>query len=580
MKKIFTLAVAIATICSASAELPKAFYVKSGDTYSKYNFGVAGSMKFQDNGNKLQVTGYDELIDLSKVDWISFNAPTDMGLTPSEQKQKMIEIGEEVNKRINLNDYAEILRMADRYLNHCCMSYPEEWEDLYDDDDDVSLPSNRQCLAAGISHAMQSVRRIAKGDMAASRALKKDGLFIYRLADLNGIYRVQDEDNDAISWNKNDYPDLYWKKIADADHFELRFSAVDGGTYYMIVNHSSEYVEWEEKDGIVQIPATIEIVWKKNEQTLSKAEIKLTPNQTARTLDMTLAYTAGELKVNNKMHVTNYKIADTVTVDLKGERLVTSNATINGNNLTDYDSVKDDFEAMDGKYDDDGWTDGDDGEALLRHFRNATADADILGKLQLHGKIAKIDTWYKKLNDGDEDQADSQYDPFKDNYDPDKNSITYCHDDKDEILRQADFLGRYSDLYFTYDGKPEMQGYLTYGCEEDSYEYETDGYYKQVRLDSKPSQLGDADSGMVTINGKEEYVYFNEYYNCWTYETYVHLEIPATVFNIYYDLMPYLTFPDGTSYLFDENEFFNEKSFGLLIDDYNVIIDTYESIVK
>lgn len=588
MKKTALLSIAALTLAaSASAQLPKALYVKSGDTYSKYNFGVAGNMNFKDNGTKLQIPGYGETIDLTKTDWISFDAPiNETGLTPSQQKQKMIDIGEEVNKRINLNDNAELIKMADRYLNNVCIQYPEEWEDLYWEDDEEDDDYRRSCVMASRLRSMvKAMASIAKGNVGAARVLKKDGVYIYRMDDFNGIYRIYDEDTDAISWDKEDHHHLYWKKIADADNLELRFSATDGGTYYVVLDHSGSFIDWEEKDAIARIPASITLTLKKDEKELAKAEISLRPDTSARTFDLDLDFTANTIAVNNTLHLDNSKMTDEVTVDIKGERVITATSDVVGWNLTDYDSIKEDIESMEGDeyYDEENghwyWVDGDEG-ALLRHLRNATAKVDVLGMLQVQGRTAKLDTWYDNLAEKDDDD-DYYWDPFDDDgYDADKNCFYRYYGDKDFIASQADFLSRYSDLYFTYDGKPGMQGFITYGVHEDLDEWEQSGRYIYVKMDGEP-QDNYGDYGYYTDpEGNTHWCYYFDWLDVWAYEKYEEFDIPATVFEYDYELMPYLTFPDGTSYEFDENEFFNEKSFSLLIDDYDVIVDTYESIVK
>ena len=45
----------------------------------------------------------------------------------------------------------------------------------------------------------------------------------------------------------------------------------------------------------------------------------------------------------------------------------------------------------------------------------------------------------------------------------------------------------------------------------------------------------------------------------------------------WYEYSPSLVFPDLTSFTFED--FFDEESFKVTIDDYNSIVDTYESIV-
>lgn len=86
MKKTFLTILAAMSVIGVSA-LPKAVYVKQGDTYTKYNFGVAGDLRFSNVGKTLTITGYSETIDLDKIDYITFTAPVQQSLTPSEHKK-------------------------------------------------------------------------------------------------------------------------------------------------------------------------------------------------------------------------------------------------------------------------------------------------------------------------------------------------------------------------------------------------------------------------------------------------------------------------------------------------------------
>ena len=107
MKKVLLILVALFTVVSAMA-FPKAIYVKKGDEVKKFNFGVAEDLVFSNDGRTLTITGYDEDIKLDEIDYISFSAPVDgTAITPNAQKDKLIQIGEELNSIVNLNDLAE-----------------------------------------------------------------------------------------------------------------------------------------------------------------------------------------------------------------------------------------------------------------------------------------------------------------------------------------------------------------------------------------------------------------------------------------------------------------------------------------
>lgn len=563
---------ALAFASSAQAGLPRALYVKSGDSYAKYNFGVADELQFGNNGNSLFISGYNQVIDLTKVDWISFDAPVDeTALTPEKQKQRMIEIGEAVNSRINLYDNAELLRMVDRYSNVCCMSYPDEWADLYSDNDP-------RAVTCRVGNILRSMKAVASGNVGAVRTIRKDGLYIYNLDDLNGIYRIVEEESGNISWNKYADPDLIWKKIGDADNLELRFSAVDGGTYSVVMDHSDKYVDWQEKDGTVRIPENITITSRKGNQILCQSDIKLKADPSARTLSIGVDCVANKIKASTVMNLDNDRITDDAWVWLNDERVFTANTVVNGRNLTDYDSMKADIES--GHEDRWGYWESDATKNMMHnHLTNATCSVDVLGQLQVYGRVANVSQWYDNLMEEDDDYYDiDNWVPEDDDYNADKNCVYRYEGDQKLCSRRADFLNRFSDVYFCYDNTHSMQGYLTFGVSEDVDQWETYSISRWIKMDGKPDEFYDC-QGYVTISGESYFCQYSKKLGSWYYCKDEFLDMPATVIETWYGTAPFITFADGTSYDFEEELFFNESNFNLLIDDYNVILDTYDKIV-
>ena len=115
MKK-FLLSIAALAITASAVAFPKALYVKKGDTFTKYNFGVAGDLQFSDNGRTLTITGYNEAINLDNIDYITFTAPTSsVSLTPDAQKDKLLAIGREATAMIDLNKNAGVLNLFHQF---------------------------------------------------------------------------------------------------------------------------------------------------------------------------------------------------------------------------------------------------------------------------------------------------------------------------------------------------------------------------------------------------------------------------------------------------------------------------------
>ena len=104
MKKLILTLIACVTASVAMA-FPKAFYIKQGDTYYRYSFAVAGELEFRDGGQTLVIPGYNTVVNLNDAE-VSFSAPIQSTLTPSENKQKLIDVASEANSMFNLMDNA------------------------------------------------------------------------------------------------------------------------------------------------------------------------------------------------------------------------------------------------------------------------------------------------------------------------------------------------------------------------------------------------------------------------------------------------------------------------------------------
>ncbi|MDE6040041.1 MAG: hypothetical protein K2F99_00545, partial [Muribaculaceae bacterium] len=219
----------------------------------------------------------------------------------------------------------------------------------------------------------------------------------------------------------------------------------------------------------------------------------------------------------------------------------------------------------------------------------------VLNQLQVKGRVFNFDKLYQQMS------KDSWYD---NNFETPEGSVWTRYklinwDKKSGIMTVAlnnskveesiaQHLNNYSDVQFFYDGTPTIQGFMGWEVNEDPYEY--DNYI-------------DENYGYVVVNGYVVSVYKGTRYEYdettgepieiaipWGYDIYdeenskeVHIEVdgkdviqPALIRELEYVTMPLLTFPDLTTYAFED--YFTEMSFKKLVDDYNTIIATYKNI--
>ena len=569
MKKILLTLIAATAVTAAQAQ-PKAFYVKKGDEITKYNFGVAEDLLFGDNGTKLSVRGYGETIDLNAIDYISFSAPLGTAITPSEQKQKLVDIGSEAYSMIDVNDHADIMKM-------CHDFFDGEWDDKtyqytpapveYDID-----PSYYRVHGESVK-AMRAAGSIVKGDVAAVRVLKAKVVNLYKMEDYYGIYTA-------------DKATEKWVKTA-ADHFEMRFTGRDGSTYAVSLKGSDDYTTWNTVDFNGQFPRTVNITFSKNAQELATARLTTTLVQST-SIDMALDFEAKGYVVRNELKVVDNGITDNVKVTVGGKQYATSTSKVSGRNLVNYDVLYDAFEATDGHYDEEGrWVDGD-ASRRVACFDRGEATADVLGKLQLKGRFAAPSRLNAILSDGYEKY--NIYD--KDGYttwcygkvlSSDGNSIHVCEEPTDKYERTAAYLNDYTDAGFYYDGDKALQGY---------FGYETgDEIEDRWVNDSEYDGYAIVDGRLLSIYREGEYdpATGSWIWGPWGYKLYgesgdpIFVAVddskvlhPGAIYMHYYNVEPMLLFPDRTSFAMDT--FFDNTSFAKLVDDYNEIIDTYLSI--
>lgn len=579
MRKIVFGLLAAAAVCNA-AELPKAYYVKKGDDVTKYSFGVAGNLQFSDNGRKLHMEGYGETINLDEIDYISFTAPFTTSLTPNEQKERLVKIGQEVYDLVNLHDYSDILNAVHAFFD----GYYDQNENYHAAPVEYWIdPAYYEVHGEGKA-IIKAIRQAVAGNASALRVLKAKTVDLYRMEDYFGIYTA----NPATE---------KWEKTP-ADHFEIRFNGLKGENFILKLTASEEFTTWNTCDFNGQFPKVVNISFSNGNTELCTARLNTTLVQDT-SIDIDLHFEANKLIADDVMKVTDTLITDNVKVVIDGKEVVNNTSEVKGKNLVNYDVIYDAVEAADGIYDEetDEWIEGD-ASKLMALFTRGNAYADVIGKLQLNFKMfnpsrlyddMRDSGWYDTMTIGDATTGDCYGKILSNN----GNTIHVADNDYDIADKVVTSLNSYTDANFRYDHDPKVQGYLGFDIKEGIWDNEQ---YYGYGNEPKWNGYTIIDNFLYRVTrdvwqeydeSKGDYVYRTGPWKIYAWNETTGEDASITVENddvIFPEMVyeheympdPLLIFPDQTSFRFED--FFDEDSFSKLIDDYNEIIDTYLSI--
>ena len=508
MKKFLLTIIACIAVLAAQA-FPKALYVVKGGQLYKYNFGVAADLNFFDNGTKLRVSGYNEVIELDKVDYISFSAPKVSTLTPSEQKQKMVDIADKFYRKFNIRDYEEAIFMCDHFVRKY---------NIYSFDADRYFNLHSGSSYSPMHKYMTAVGKLAKGNIGYAPATRA-AAELWQASDFYGVFVPDQSSHD-------------WTKASPADYLELRFPAPDGSTYSVKAVPSAQYTDWTEVDFIGRVPRTITVTGSKGDRVLFTTTIENIINDQKKAIETIVKTTVNNLEVRVSNTITDTTITELTTVEVKGETVCTVSANVYGRDFTNYEKWKADFDNMTDEYYDPVtgyWMDGDDFacDVMAPRVFYGKSEVDLIGELQVKGRVSQLKKLVDVLNE-------DSYIGTQEEWDYNKNECRVWDDDPAVVERQAQYLNTYADVAFYYDHTTALQGYFSWDVDvDDDYSYYSDGYWDYAKDD-------------------------------W-------VEYGHTRIYVYHEIMPLLTFPDLTTFAVED--FFNETDFNLLVNDYDRLLD-------
>ena len=545
MKRLAFLVLTVLSLVPVWAAGPRAIYVKESDGYHKYSFGVAGDLKFSEDGKTLYVSGYDTGIKLANVEHISFDMPVGGQMSSTEHKDRILQIGDELYPKINVNDAADVLGFMAEYTN---LSFCDQDEifadfkanhpDLFDDDEeyDYRAPLNKLINAMG---------DMAKGNFAAVRAMGSVYTDLFTKNDLTGVFEA-------------DVNQRKWTKISDANYFELRFKGpAMGKNYTFRIEASEDYTQWAESiklkdyDGSIltynvtgRVPRHISCVTKMQNTVIFNTDIDFELNQENKSLDMTLAADFANIKVDNVLAIRNTSANDDLTVAIKGEKVITNTVRLKGSELLNMQGWADDMQGVLDEYEYENY--GEyyytvDGRSVVRKFGSVVTDTDILGQLQVKGHVANYDNSYDDI----ERYLQENDEAFSVEINRNKNLLTLTYGSEQSMNKIVEIFNNYSDASFYYDHGYQPQGFVIWNVDEDIWD---DGY---------------------TVTG-----YWDERTNTW-----VDLGASYQQRDIEYITLPYLTFADGSSFAFD-SKYFTGNNFRKFVNDADDIVNTINNILS
>ena len=577
-KTLLALSILLGFGFSASAQ-QKAIYVKQGDKVTKFNFGVAGDLNFSNNGNTLTVTGYKEAIDLTKVDFISFSPLIDnTALTPSAQKEKLLAIGDEINKCVDMKGNADMIRLFAGFLRSHENSGPVS---------NYYIDPQYWDVHNAFNDVVESAQALTKGSIVSVSALRTAAVDLYKLSDYYGVFEA-----DTVACE--------WKKVSNAQYLEIRYPGFAKETFSVRLEGSGTAQKWDNPNANIELPGKLTLTFSQNGKAIGSTEITSTLKQDEN-ITLQTVFASGTYAVNDVMTILNNGITDNLEVKFNNKVFCTVKSNVEGRNLLVYEEMKDAVNAAKHSHDEHGEC-MDDGDLtpLFSHIFRGTTDVDVLGKLQSTGRIFNLDKLNGSLSQ-DSDVADCDSTDGKITYyngkfvdwNPNTGTLRVTYDIPEIVEDKAKYLNNYSDAPFFYDGTKEMQGYLAW-----------QKYVSEEEFEGPSSDPNDEfKNGFVILNGyvvhvskqlERDYVDGHEvtYWTPWTYSRWTESNgeftredvavdekdviQPGVMVYEYQELSPVIVFPDLTSLRVED--YFTKEAFKALVDDYENIIDSYYSI--
>lgn len=281
--------------------------------------------------------------------------------TPEQSKVYLENTATELLNKFNPDDQKPLIELLDRFEDkYGDLDLPEEFED---DNEDVWVST----WAANLCKALK------QGDFVALSRAATQG---YSYSSYTGEF-------EPGTWR--------WVKKNDSNSAVFRFTD-NGQTCELRATPSNG--EWSETfDGTkVTIPGTLNVTLTSGSDKLVDVTVNSTYSATAHTLTLDITANVMNLNVVSNLNATDTKITEHVELNISGERVITTNATMNGRNLCNRAMLEDFFDDVTG-------------ETADRFFDDGYGEVNVLGRVQVKGNLTDISDLVDALDYDEEGTA-------------------------------------------------------------------------------------------------------------------------------------------------------------------------------
>lgn len=596
MKKII-LTLAAVTMAIGCYAFPKALYVKKGDSFTKFNFGVAADLKFSEDGRYLNITGYNESIDLNEIDYITFTAPVSTtALTPDQQKERLITVSDKVNQMVDPEKEADIINIITDFLADGGEEETSQGWIWHKPVSEFGWPEgfwSEKTAPQAVTGLLKAAQSAAGLDLNSGAPLLSSMLKVYRFADYTGVFGAN-------------HTSQQWEKTNDVDYLELRYlryKSSAGGYYAVRLEASDDYWSLDTSDFNSRIPRKLTLSFLRTGNKVGTVTIDFDILQNDH-INADIHFKGNVVEAKTSIKINDSAIEAKALSYIDGKYLNDSYMKVDGFGFMDYDQMKEDYKAAQDTEDPDTWQiiEGDI-ERLSRHFYKVQAETDVINELQGYGYLFDFKDYINTSDKAGEELHSEEFtypDGYTTTYWPyyyigmENGIIDLSRSKEDDYTALSNYLNRKSDIQFAYDKSGNTQGFATWEVTDDPEEYtvstNSEGipYYGYYIKDGKAFYIGyceEYEYPESTPGSPNHEPILHRFYGVSEYidgKLVIHqfpkesLVFPTVGRCHYYSVTPKLVFSDLTGFYF--GDFFTSQAFSGPISHYNRIIDAFYTI--
>lgn len=306
------------------------------------------------SGQKLSLDINVEGKDIDMGDIEINSTPTQPGedklLTPAESKQYLEAVATDFLKLFKPEDQREAIELANHFVNtYGDLEAPAEWE-LDETDEGYNMPRR---IMTGL------YRTVVRRDLTAlSRAFDN----VYDFKRFAGIY----EPGNGI-----------WRKTGNSNDIVFKFT--DGSGSACTVTATGTGSEWEiTSDGnTIRTPENVVAKVVKGSTTIAQATVRSNYSEKNHTASTAINAVVANIEATSALNANDNRVTANAEVKVSGSVVLTSTAAIDGKNLCNFDYIR-------------NLLDNEDGDGLNELLTKASAEVNLLSRLQAKGEISDI----------------------------------------------------------------------------------------------------------------------------------------------------------------------------------------------